>query len=153
PPVVRVARPIERSVSDYQVFTARTQAVQSVELKARITGYLTKLLFEDGAMVKEGEPLFQIDDRPYKAALDLAVGSLELAKAQLDFAKANLVKTQADYDIGLSTQRQDPGAISVQEITRRLGARDESKASIEEAKANIDRAKASLETAQLNFDW
>ncbi len=153
PPVVEVAQPIERSVSDYQVFTARTQAVQSVDLKARVTGYLTKINFKDGDMVKEGETLFQIDDRPYKAALDQGKGSLEAAKASLDVAKANLVKAQADYDIGLKVQKDNPGAISEQELTRRLGARDEARASIAQAKGSIDQATGALENAQLNFDW
>jgi RND family efflux transporter MFP subunit len=153
PPVVEVARPVERSVSDYQVFTARTQAVQSVDLKARVTGYLTKVLFKDGDTVKAGEPLFQLDDRPYKAALDQAKAALDLANATLELSKANLVKAQAEYDIGLDVQKQNAGAISAQELTRRLGARDEAKASIDEAKASIDRAKASLENARLNYDW
>jgi multidrug efflux system membrane fusion protein len=153
PPAVEVARPIERSVSDYQVFTARTQAVQSVDLKARVTGYLTKILFKDGDSVNEGDVLFQIDDRPYKAALDQAKGALDQSKAALELAKANLVKAQAEYDIGLSVQKQNPGAISEQEITRRLGARDEAKAGIDEAKASIERAQAALENAQLNYGW
>ena len=72
--------------------------------------------------------LFEIDDRPYKAALDLA-------KASVEVAKAALVKAQGEYDIGLLVQKQSKDAISVQELTRRLGARDE-------AKANVDRAKA-----------
>lgn len=139
PPAVQVALPIERGVTDYKVFTARTQAVESVEIKARVTGYLMRILFKDGDEVKKDAPLFQIDDRPYKAALDQA-------KASLEFAKASLIKAQADYDIGLNVQKQNPGAISKQEITRRLGARDESKAS-------VDQATASLEMAQLNFNW
>jgi RND family efflux transporter MFP subunit len=140
PPLfVEVSNPIEREVTDFQVFTARTQAVQSVDVKARVTGYLTKILFTDGDNVKEGQVLFQIDDRPYKAALDLAVANLE-------FAKASLIKTQADYDIGLDVQKRDPGAISQQEVVKRLGSRDESRAS-------VDKAKADLENAQLNFDW
>jgi RND family efflux transporter MFP subunit len=57
-----------------------------------------------------------------------------------------LVKAQADYDIGLAVQKQDPGAISLQELTRRLGGRDE-------ARANVDKTKAELERAQLNYDW
>jgi RND family efflux transporter MFP subunit len=139
PPVVLVSRPVERKVTDYQVFTARTQAVQSVDLKARVTGYLTKILFTDGDLVKEGAVLFQIDDRPYKAAL-------EQAKATLEFARAALVKTQADYEIGVNVKKQSPGAISEQELVKRLGARDESTAS-------IAQALAALENAQLNFDW
>jgi RND family efflux transporter MFP subunit len=137
--VVLVSQPVERTVTDYQVFTARTQAVQSVDIKARVTGYLTKILFKDGDEVKEGETLFQIDDRPYKATLDQAMATVEIAKAAL-------IKAQADYDIGLNVQKQNPGAISEQELTKRLGARDE-------AKGNIALANANVESADLNYNW
>jgi RND family efflux transporter MFP subunit len=167
PPVVLVARPVERTVTNYQVFTARTQAVQSVDLKARVTGYLTKVLFKDGDLVKEGDVLFQIDDRPYKGALDQAKAAVEQAdavfkeaKASLEVATAAFTKAQAEYDIGLAVQKKDRSAISQQEITRRLGARDEAKGSIDQATASIGRAtasigvaKAGLEIAQLNYDW
>jgi RND family efflux transporter MFP subunit len=139
PPIVEVARPLARQVTDYQIFTARTQAVDSVEVKARVTGYLMKLDFKDGDEVKAGQVLFEIDDRPYKASLDKA-------KADLDVAKAALVKNQAFYDIGLSVQKQDKGAISEQQMEQRKGARDESVASVKQS-------QASLEMAQLNFDW
>jgi multidrug efflux pump subunit AcrA (membrane-fusion protein) len=71
PPNVLVSQPVERkgkdAVTDYQVFTARTQDVQSVDVKARVSGFLTKILVKDGADVKEGDILFQIDDRvPYR---------------------------------------------------------------------------------------
>jgi RND family efflux transporter MFP subunit len=114
---------------------------------------LTKIPGKDGAFVKEGAILFQIDDRPYKAALDQAKATLNRAKASLDLAKAALVKAQADYDIGLNVQKGDKGAISDQEIVRRLGARDEAKANIGVASASIEQAQASLELAQLNYDW
>lgn len=139
PPIVEVARPVERTVTDYEIFTARTEAVQSVELKARVTGYLTRILFKDGEEVKEGDVLFEIDQRPYKAALDQA-------KATLKYTEAALVEAQAEYEIGLAVQKQAVGAISEQQIVKRRGMRDE-------ASASIDRAKANLETAQLNFDW
>jgi RND family efflux transporter MFP subunit len=139
PAVVDVSLPLEREVTDHQVFTARTQAVLSVDIKPRVTGYLTGILFNDGDIVQKDQVLFQIDDRPYKAALDLA-------KANLEFAKASLIKTQADYDIGLDVQKASKGAISEQELVKRLGARDESRAS-------VDKAKADLDNAQLNYDW
>jgi RND family efflux transporter MFP subunit len=153
PALVLVSRPLERNVTDYQVFTARTQAVQSVDLKARVSGFLTKILFKDGADVKEGEILFQIDDRPYKASLDQANAALSHAKANLDLAKAALVKAQADYDIGLNVRKQEQSAISEQEIAKRLGARDEAKANIDVATAGIGQAQAALEMAQLNYSW
>jgi RND family efflux transporter MFP subunit len=139
PPVVEVALPIERTVTDYKVFTARTQAVQSVEIKARVTGYLTKILFKDGDEVQADAVLFQIDDRPYKAALDQATAAVVAAKAAL-------VKAQADYDIGLDVKKKSSGAISEQEIVKRLGSRDE-------ARANVSQAEASLELAKLNLGW
>jgi multidrug efflux pump subunit AcrA (membrane-fusion protein) len=182
PPVVEVAVPVQRDVTDYQVFTARTQAVKSVDVKARVTGYLKDIKFKDGDLVEENKTvLFKIDDSTYKASLDeakaaldvakssldVAKSSLDVAKAGLDVAKANLVKTQADYDIGLKVQKDNPGAISEQEITRRLGARDEAKGGIEKAKASIEQAKggieeakggikkaeAALEKAQQYYDW
>jgi RND family efflux transporter MFP subunit len=168
PPVVEVALPVQRTVTDYQVFTARTQAVNSVDVKARVTGYLNKINYKDGDLVEEDKTvLFEIDDRPYKASLDQAKASLKVAKAALDVAKASLevaqaslVKTQADYDYGVNVQKENPGAISQQEITKRLGARDESKGNIDKAKASIleaqgtiDKAKATLENAQLYYDW
>ena len=154
PPVVLVSQPLkDENVTDYQVFTARTQAVQSVEIKARVSGFLTKILLKDGAEVKDGDILFQIDDRPYKASLDQAKAALSHAQASKDLAKAALVKAQADYDIGLSVQKQQPGAISDQEVVRRLGARDEAKANIEVATASIGEAQAALEMAQLNYNW
>src|SRR5262245_36980864 len=77
PPVVMVANPVERTVTDYQLFTARTQAIESVEVKARVTGYLSRIMFKDGDEVKKGDILFEIDNRPYKAALDVAKANLE----------------------------------------------------------------------------
>jgi RND family efflux transporter MFP subunit len=143
PPVVQVSTPVLRKgkdqVTDYQIFTARTEAVKSVDVKSRVTGYLTKILFKDGDEVKEGSVLFEIDNRPYKATLDQA-------KAMLEIAKASMIKTQAEYDIALAVQKQDPGAISLQELTKRLGGRDEAKGSVEKSKAEVERA-------QLNYDW
>jgi RND family efflux transporter MFP subunit len=167
PPVVQVALPVERTVTDYQVFTARTQAVESVNITARVTGYLIKYSFKDGDLVEKGNILFEIDDGPYTANLDLAKSDLAVARAAvnvaeggLEVAKASLVKTQADYEIGLEVRKNNVGAISEQEITKRLGARDESKgnidkakASIVEAKSGVDKAKAALDKAQLYYDW
>lgn len=139
PPLVQVATPVERLVASYAVYTARTQAVQSVDVKARVTGYLTKICFKDGDDVKEGSVLFEIDNRPYKAALDKA-------KADLQFAKASLEKTQAEYDIGLAVRKERREAISEQELDKRKGMRDESAAQVKQADAVRERC-------QLYFDW
>jgi RND family efflux transporter MFP subunit len=139
PPVVEVSLPVESYVVDHQVFTARTQAEQSVDIKARVTGYLTRIGFKDGEMVKKDQVLFEIDNRPYAATLDQA-------KATLKVNQAALKKAEADLRIGLAVQKKDPGAISEQEIIRREASRDESSASVEQA-------TAALASAQLNFDW
>lgn len=139
PAVVQVATPLVRKVTDYEIFTATTEATKSVNVTPRVTGYLKEIFFKDGSMVKAEQVLYQIDDRPYKAALDEA-------KANLEVAKATLVKAQADYDIGMRVKKQNPGAISEQEIVKRLGERDQ-------AKGAIDQAKANLMNAQLNYDW
>ncbi len=139
PTVVMAAKPVVQTVTDYQLFTARTQAVESVDIKARVSGYLTEILFKDGDLVEKDEVLFKIDDRPYKAALDEA-------KANVQYAKAALVEAEANYQIGVNVRQQNAAAISEQELNQRLGARDE-------AAASVLQAEASLESAQLNFDW
>ncbi|CAN5118971.1 efflux RND transporter periplasmic adaptor subunit [soil metagenome] len=139
PAICEVAHPVASTVTDYQTFTARTQAVQSVDIKPRVTGYITKIKFIDGDMVTTDQVLFEIDNRPYKAALDKS-------KADVEYAKANLVKTQAFYDIGIAVQKENKAAISQQELDRRKGGRDE-------AIAQVKQAEAALESSQLNFDW
>src|SRR5437763_15657527 len=66
-PEVRVTVPVRKSVTDYEDCTGRTEAIPTIEVRARVTGYLVKVYFKDGARVKEGETLFEIDPRPYKA--------------------------------------------------------------------------------------
>jgi membrane fusion protein, multidrug efflux system len=138
-PVVMVSQPVERTVTNFEIFTARTQAVQSVDVKARVTGYLTKILFVDGADVTEGQVLFEIDDRPYAA-------KVAESEANIEFAKASLTTAQAEYDIGLEVQKINSAAISVSELDLRLGARDE-------AAASVKRAEANLQDARLNLSW
>ena len=76
PPPVTVSYPVEREVTDYADFTARTAAVDSVELRARVSGYLDKVNFKEGALVKKGDVLFEIDPRTYQAVLKNAEGNL-----------------------------------------------------------------------------
>src|SRR5262245_13663374 len=82
PPPVSVSQPLTREVIDHDDFEGRIAAVETVEVRARVRGHLVNVLFQDGQIVEEGEPLFEIDPRPYKAALDAA-------KAQLAVADAN----------------------------------------------------------------
>ena len=70
PPIVNVSRPIQRNVIDYIDYTGRTDAVYSVDIRPRVTGYLTKMPFTEGSDVKANELLFEVDLRPYQAQLD-----------------------------------------------------------------------------------
>jgi multidrug efflux system membrane fusion protein len=139
PPTVTVSLPVAREVTDFVEFVGRIEAPLSLEVRARVTGYLVKMPFKEGSLVKTGDVLFEIDDRMYKDELDHA-------QASLDEMKAALVKAQAFLDIGLETQKISTGAISQQEIVQRRGARDESQAS-------VLSAEATLRKCQLNYEW
>jgi len=135
PPAVPVSKPVEQSVTDYVDFTGRTDAVESVDVRARVTGYLIKTPFEEGSEVKAGDLLFEIDPRPYQAQLDQAEGQLTLNKAQYDLATTTYAR-----DRRLSTSQ----AISQEELER-------SKAAVTEAAARIKAYQASLEVYKLNL--
>src|SRR5271163_4517423 len=83
PTPVTVSRPIERDVTDYADFTGRTAAVDSVEVRARVWGYLDKVNFKEGALVKKDDKLFEIDPRPYRADLDRARGTVAQTDARV----------------------------------------------------------------------
>ncbi len=94
-PVIPVSKPVSRMVTDYVDFTGRTDAVEAVDIRARVTGYLTKMPFKEGAEVKEGDLLFEIDPRPYKAQLDQALSQVTLNEASLTLAKTTLARDRA----------------------------------------------------------
>src|SRR5258708_5886876 len=76
PPAIPVSQLVERKITDFVDFTGRTEAVQLVDIRPRVTGYLVKMPFREGSEVKEGELLFQVDPRPYQAQLDQAEGQV-----------------------------------------------------------------------------
>ncbi len=135
PPLVSVSLPVEKDVNDYTDFTGRTAAVDSVELRARVWGYLDKVNFKEGAIVQKGDVLFEIDPLTYKAALSQAEANLESLEARVirldaDFARAKrLVRT---------------GAIGQEEFDKIAGDRGEAAASRGALKAALERAKLDL---------
>jgi multidrug efflux pump subunit AcrA (membrane-fusion protein) len=98
PTPVTVSCPVERQVTDYADYTARTAAVDSVEVRAHVWGYLEKVNFKEGALVKKGDVLFELDQRPYVAEVDRVRGQLEQAKASLNQAIAQLTQAEAQVD-------------------------------------------------------
>src|SRR5262249_59130253 len=94
PPPVTVSYPVERGVTDYADFTARTAAVESVELRARVSGYLDKVNFKEGALVKKGDLLFEIDPRTYQAVLHQAEGNFAAVEARYQRLDADLTRAR-----------------------------------------------------------
>lgn len=136
PPDVTVSQVVDREVADSMEFTGRTDAVESVDVRARVSGYLTEVHFTDGQEVREGDLLFQIDPRPFQAALQNAEGQ----KAQW---QAKLARAQADvqrYEKLVPT-----GAATPQDLDKAVADMKEAAASIQSADAAIDRAKLDVE--------
>src|SRR5436309_1370332 len=99
PVPVTVSHPVERDVTDYADFTARTAAVDSVEVRARVWGYLDKVNFKEGALVKKGDVLFEIEPRTYRAALAQAEGNLASMQARVRRLDADLVRARRAVDL------------------------------------------------------
>jgi membrane fusion protein, multidrug efflux system len=134
---VVVSQPVVKEVTDYEYFVGRTEAKARVEVRARVSGYLDKVFFREGDEVKEGDPLFAIDDRSYHAERDQK-------KAALAQAEAHLKRLESDYKRASDLLPQN--AISQTEFDQISGDRDE-------AVAAVKLAQAALDMAQLNLDW
>ncbi|MFG1421396.1 efflux RND transporter periplasmic adaptor subunit [Roseixanthobacter liquoris] len=136
PPTVSASMPMQREVTGWDTFTGRLEAVDTIEVRPRVGGYVEKVAFRDGDYVRRGDLLFVIDPRPYQAAVTQAEGQLAQAHAQLDLAgkelerATSLVKTQA---------------ISTATVDQRQQAQDEAKAAVMTATGALDRAKLDLE--------
>jgi RND family efflux transporter MFP subunit len=139
-PAVPVSKPVQRVITDFVDFTGRTDAVQSLSVRARVTGYLVKIPFKEGAEVKEGDLLFQIDPRPYKAALDLAKAKVNQAIAQLNF-------DEADYQRNLALAQKS--AVSQHDLDKSKAARDIDVAALEATKASLEQAKLNLDFTEV----
>ncbi len=150
-PSVVVAAIEEGLVDKQERFIGTIKAIQSVELKARVEGFLTQLAFQQGAMVTENELLYQIEQAPFLAALDSAKADLAVAQADQAAAEADLLNKQLDLD------RQDAlikkGDTSQAARDKAKAQRDESAAAVAKAKASVLVAKASIDTAQINLGY
>jgi len=137
PPQVVVSQPIERAVTEYFETTGRTAAVEEVELRARVAGYLVNVNFVDGSPVKAGDVLFEIDPRPYEAAVHHAEGDLARWQAEL---------RKADADVARNKRLRPTGAASEKELETSIAGK-------ETAEAEIVSAQARLETARLDLEF
>lgn len=136
PPEVSVSYPIQHEIIDYAEYTGRTEAIQTVTVVPRVTGYLIKIPFKEGADVKKGDLLFKIDPRPYQALIDQAQGQINLYEADLKLARTTLERYVAT----------GPKAVSKEEL-------DQTRAKVEQAEAQLKAAQASMKVNQLNLEF
>jgi RND family efflux transporter MFP subunit len=139
-PVVAVCKPSAREISEYEDFTGRAAASRKIEIRARVTGYIgyiTKINFKEGAAVKQGDLLYELDQSPYRAELDQAKATLRQGEASLSLAKATLARNKA-----LRAQQ----AIAEDEVSR-------SQAEVDVAQAKLAATKATLEIAELRMSF
>ena len=137
PVAVQVSRPVEKEITDYAQFTGRVQAVESVQVQARVSGYLMKVLFKEGSLVRKDDILFEIDARMYRAQLERDEAQLKQSEAKLqqnenDLSRANMLLkkasiSQSDYDAALANR--------------------------DVALANVAAAKANIEASALNVEF
>jgi RND family efflux transporter MFP subunit len=137
PPPVVVAKPVMKDIQDVDEFVGRFEAVSGVEVRARVQGYLAQIHFTDGALVRVGDPLFTIDQRPYRLALDQAQAGLTNAQARLDFA-------QNEQERGETLRRS--GTLTEQNAEQR-------RQNFISAQADVNVNRAQIAEAQLNLEF
>jgi RND family efflux transporter MFP subunit len=140
PPQVTVATPVTKKVVAHDEYVGRFVAVDAVEVRARVSGYLDSIHFQDGQMVKKGDLLFTIDRRPFQNALDQARASLEQAKANLAYAEADLARAK-----GLV----GGNVISQQTFEQRTQAKRVAEANVAAQDAALRQASLDLEFTEL----
>ncbi|MFG1229162.1 efflux RND transporter periplasmic adaptor subunit [Xanthobacter wiegelii] len=138
PPQVTVANPTSANVTDTDEYVGRFVAIDEVNVRARVSGYLDKIDFVDGQLVKEGDVLFTIDQRPFKIAVDQAQANLAQAKANLDFTKADLERARTLLEDKTSN------AISKQAFDQRTQAERTAAAIVQSQEAQVRSAQLDL---------
>jgi multidrug efflux system membrane fusion protein len=136
-PEVSVAQVLEKRVKDWDEFTGRLQAVETVEIRPRVSGYIDKVAFTEGTQVRRGDLLFVIDPRPYQAEVDRLSADVKRFKTALELARIEVTRVQ---------RLKDSGAVSEEEL-------DERKSTLSQAEANVAGSLAAMEAANLNLSF
>ncbi|HYW60823.1 MAG TPA: efflux RND transporter periplasmic adaptor subunit [Xanthobacteraceae bacterium] len=144
-PAVTVANPVRRTVVDQDEYVGRFVAIDSVEIRARVSGYLDQIHFTDGQLVKQGDLLFTVDKRPFQTSLDQAKANLAQSRANLSFAEADLARgaqlvrdktiTEQTFDQRIQAKRVAEAAVAAQEAAVRQASLD---LSFTELRAPVD---------------
>ena len=136
-PPVTVARPLQKMITEWDEYTGRFTALETVEVRARVSGFIESVHFNEGQMVKQGDLLFVIDRRPYQLAVEQAKADLDRAQSRLEIAS-------------LDVQRGAP-LVRNQTVTEREF--DTRKSTEKDAMGQVGSADAALKQAQLNLEW
>jgi RND family efflux transporter MFP subunit len=134
---VTVSPPVAEKVIQWDEYSGRFEARAVVEIRARVSGFVEKLYFKDGQLVKQGDPLFTIDKRPYEIAVESATADVARNKAQVDLAELQVQRGNA-----LVASRNIPEAEN-----------DSRKSTLAVNQAQLKAAEAALHNAQLNLEW
>jgi multidrug efflux system membrane fusion protein len=139
-PKVKIAQPLAQEVTEWDEYTGRIEAVNSVDVRARVSGYLEKVNFKAGDKAHKGDLLFQIDPKPYTAQLNYAEAELERAKSRHELAKNDLERSERLFRAK---------AISEEEHDARSKGLREAVAAVQSAEANVYTARLNLEYTQV----
>jgi len=143
PPKVSIAAPLERDVRDIDEYTGRVEARETVEVRARVSGYLQEVYFQDGDYVEKGQPLFLIDPRTYQAEYDQALARINLNNAKYIYAKSVRVRNEK-----LVANKSVPQ----EEYEQSVASENEALAALESAKADAETNRLNLEFTHVNAE-
>ena len=139
-PAGTVANPTVRNIVEWDEYTGRFRPIDNVEIRARVSGYLTEIAFENGQIVQEGDLLFRIDPRPFEA-------ELAAAEAELASARAEVENARAEYSRGRRLVERE--AISQEAVDQRLRAQRQAEAGLAAAEAGVVQAQLNLEFTEV----
>lgn len=140
PPEVDVARPILREITEWDDYTGRLAAIDTVEVRPRVSGYLESVHFKEGQIVEKGDLLFVIDPRPFRAVLAGAAADLRGAQTRLELARNDAQRIE---------DLVSEGAVSAEEFDRRSKGAVEAQTTLDAAKARLDQARLDLEFTEV----
>ena len=137
PPAVSVARPLQKSITEWDEYTGRFIALETVEIRARVSGFIDSVHFKEGQIVKKDDLLFVIDQRPYQIAVEQAKADIERGQAKLDIATQDVNRATPLIQNQTLTEREFDTRKSIQR----------------DASGQLASANAALKQAQLNLEW
>ena len=140
PPPVTANQPTQREIIEWDEYPGRLEAVEMVEVRARVSGYLKAVQFKDGSEVKKGDLLFVIDPRPYQAELERAEAELKQAQTRLELAANELARAE---------RLQQSKIISEEEADTRSKAKRQTEGALQAAQASVETAKLNLDYTQI----